>query len=573
MKFYGRNPFYFRNTVETQFFTGVITGLDRYIPSGQPWTKPAEWLSLPSISPNDQQFYGLFSVDSGEFNYATVRANGRYAVNWGDGTSGEYASASRNTKIYDYNQLTGTPLSDGTKQVIVSIYPISGDNLTLLAMQDRDSVMGSKVYNEQWLDVEFSFPFLTNLTFGSTSKVFSSLKNVDIINVSTGLSSLANLFYNCHSLEKFTFPASGLSNNITTMLSAFFNCYSLRYVPSFNVSGVVSAQSLFDGCRSLTEVEPLKFYNLNNASSMFANCNNLRKIPSGYLISGSGNINISSCFNTCSSLENIPNDIFSSQPIYSNVSSLFRACPCLLEYPNQLNFSGVSSLSDSVFNGCGSISKFPSGVDLRTVRNLANFFNSAFGMTGYNNIILNNTGVFDANNLYSSNTSLRDITSGMLDFPNAGNVSNIVSACFSLEYIPWFNAPLATTGTNMFGNCSDLKSINYLNLASMPSYTNIFANCNSLKSINSGIFNPAATYTNTFTNLPSLSWVNISGIGESISFAGCALHTGGLVNIFNNLRTVVGKTITISNNPGLSGVGLTAGQIAIATSKGWSVTT
>jgi hypothetical protein len=43
------------------------------------------------------------------------------------------------------------------------------------------------------------------------------------------------------------------------------------------------------------------------------------------------------------------------------------------------------------------------------------------------------------------------------------------------------------------------------------------------------------------------------------------------VDLFNDLATVVSKTITITGNPGVAD--LTAGDLAIATGKGWTVTT
>ena len=48
------------------------------------------------------------------------------------------------------------------------------------------------------------------------------------------------------------------------------------------------------------------------------------------------------------------------------------------------------------------------------------------------------------------------------------------------------------------------------------------------------------------------------------------LETGSLVTVFNNLPTLVGKTINITGASGAST--LTGGQRAIATGKGWTIT-
>jgi hypothetical protein len=49
-----------------------------------------------------------------------------------------------------------------------------------------------------------------------------------------------------------------------------------------------------------------------------------------------------------------------------------------------------------------------------------------------------------------------------------------------------------------------------------------------------------------------------------------ALSQANIVTIFTNLGTAAGaQTITVSSNPGYAG--LTAGERAIATGKGWTI--
>jgi hypothetical protein len=48
------------------------------------------------------------------------------------------------------------------------------------------------------------------------------------------------------------------------------------------------------------------------------------------------------------------------------------------------------------------------------------------------------------------------------------------------------------------------------------------------------------------------------------------LGTGSLVDVFNDLPTLTGKTINITGASGAAS--LTAGQRAIATGKGWTIT-
>jgi len=100
--------------------------------------------------------------------------------------------------------------------------------------------------------------------------------------------------------------------------------------------------------------------------------------------------------------------------------------------------------------------------------------------------------------------------------------------------------------SNMFASCSSLASVPALNVSSVSSsanFNNMFAGCNSLSRIQAANFN----YT--------------------FSVASCKLGSTELNEIYTNLPTVTGQTITVSNNVGTAGDNPT-----IATAKGWTVT-
>ena len=59
-------------------------------------------------------------------------------------------------------------------------------------------------------------------------------------------------------------------------------------------------------------------------------------------------------------------------------------------------------------------------------------------------------------------------------------------------------------------------------------------------------------------------------MGISFSLEDCNFDQAGLVNVFNDLASAT-ATITVTDNPGTGD--LTAGNLAIATDKGWTVTT
>ena len=59
------------------------------------------------------------------------------------------------------------------------------------------------------------------------------------------------------------------------------------------------------------------------------------------------------------------------------------------------------------------------------------------------------------------------------------------------------------------------------------------------------------------------------GTKYSVSYASCYLSRASLIEIFNNLGTASGQTITITGNPGVAS--LTSEDRLIATAKGWTI--
>ena len=70
--------------------------------------------------------------------------------------------------------------------------------------------------------------------------------------------------------------------------------------------------------------------------------------------------------------------------------------------------------------------------------------------------------------------------------------------------------------------------------------------------------------------MPFLNLSNIFGLTKSHSYNTNKLSRLALINIFNNLGNATSQTIDVRYNPGTAD--LTPEDIAIATSKGWTVT-
>jgi hypothetical protein len=98
----------------------------------------------------------------------------------------------------------------------------------------------------------------------------------------------------------------------------------------------------------------------------------------------------------------------------------------------------------------------------------------------------------------------------------------------------------------------------------------MFVNCSKLREINFSSCSAVTTTTSVFSNCVALEKLRMPSIGATFSITGCNLQRPALIDLFNDLASVTAKTITITNNPGVAD--LTAADLLIATSKGWTVT-
>jgi hypothetical protein len=97
----------------------------------------------------------------------------------------------------------------------------------------------------------------------------------------------------------------------------------------------------------------------------------------------------------------------------------------------------------------------------------------------------------------------------------------------------------------------------------------MFTNCYSLKKIPAIDFNFVTSAGYFAKDCYSLEVCDVFNIGCSIEFSNTRLSRDELVKIFGNLKTVVGKTITITGSAGAAA--LSAADRAIATDKGWTI--
>lgn len=426
------------------------------------WTRPADWLTLPSVGSSDQKTVGLVAIYDNDSNYIAFTATGNFTVDWGDGTAAQnYTSNTTAQYKYDYASISnGTLTSDGFKQVIITITAQSGQTLQTLDFQKfhSDSVTGSM---QSWLDITIGITSTFQLANYSTNVAyFNQLKQLSINNHGSSLANtmirgsaqniskifinkalqitssgpfqyasaleevyinpactsadLSNLFLYCYKLKRAPFFDTTGATNITSM---FQNCYSLEEVPLYNFASgaLVNATSMFNGCYSLKSVPLFNTASIQAFGSMFAGCYNLKTVPLFNTVSATG---MSSMFNNCYNLTSVP--LFNTANI-TDATTMFANCYNLQSIPN-FNLAKLVT-STSMFTGCVNLKSVPD-IFINNLSSLGSMFNSCTTLTKtppLNNISATTMGTspwggvgileIDRTNL-SSLTASATITSG-----------------------------------------------------------------------------------------------------------------------------------------------------------------
>ena len=516
------------------------------------WTRPADWITLTAPASNEQKFVGLLGISNDNSNYVALLAQGNYTVDWGDGVTENFTSNTKASHQYTYSSISSTVTSDGFKQVLVTVTPQAGQNLTMIDLQQtftRTSLGTSAQI--PWLDIAIAGTNLTTIKLtGSTSPTFimGYLQRVNI--VSSNLTSYASLFAYCLQLKNFTVNSN---STITNTSSMFDTCISLESVPLFVTSSVTSMSTMFYSCYSLKSVPLFNTSSVTNMSNMFEGCYSLNFVP---LFNTSSVTNMSSMFSYCRALESVP--LFNTASV-TNMSGMFSGCASLKSVP-LFNTASVTSMS-SMFFYCLSLKSVP---------------------------LFNTASVTTMSSMFSDCFSLKSVP--LFNTASVTTMSTMFDSCVSLESIPLFNtASVVSTGFQSFAAYTfSLKSLTISNSAH-TSITNLLSSSTSLTSLSGGsVFGLNSSSTRaiktinvncsglvaapgsppfsstSFTNVTSII---LTGLKYAVSIAGMRLNGAALDALYTSLGTAAGaQTLTVTTNHGT-----VDDTPSIATAKGWTV--
>ena len=197
------------------------------------------------------------------------------------------------------------------------------------------------------------------------------------------------------------------TNNITNSEYMFYACYNITEIPfQLNLnSSSLSMNNMFTGCQKLTSIPDITLIPSNyfDMRSTFQSCQHIKTLPYIY---NAYPANINSLFYECLRLRNIPEDYVDTWNFsrlhsynYANSSNLFASCYSLRKVPDSLlqNMwtpydAYYSGWLYSTFEGCSSLDEI-AGLPVPDVTYTSNMFMRTFiGCYRLKNMIFSTSG-------------------------------------------------------------------------------------------------------------------------------------------------------------------------------------
>jgi len=427
------------------------------------WTRPTDWLTMPT--PGAQEVIGLMAVYDDGANYVAIQCTGAYTVDWGDGTTTNYANNTVASYQHTFSSLSaGTLTSEGFRQALVRITPQAGQNLTLVSFGVQNATLG-KGFAPGWLEFDIRTPNCLPTWAGSSNVIrYARLEKITIRQMST--TNPSNLFNNLYSLKSVYIEPTE-TTGCTAFNSMFINCHTLEEVNAFDTSTGTNVSQMFDSCYSLVTAPLLNCSASTNALGMFQNCYSLMNVPA--ITMGT---DASQMFFNCTSLETV--ELINTSNV-TNFTSMFNACRSLTTVPLLVTSSGTNF--SSMFASCNSLVEVPS-FNTVAATNMANMFSSAQSI------------------MYLPTLNTANVTT----------VAQMFNNCYNLRELPAFSLPVCTTFTNWLANNTTLSKSGVINPTRGHSY--------------SGMSLSQANIVTIFNNLGTASGAQTITVSSNPGYAG-----------------------------------------------------
>lgn len=273
--------------------------------------------------------------------------------------------------------------------------------------------------------------------------------------------------------------------------------------------------------------------------------------------------------------------------------------------------NGVYNATDDNLDGYSQVTVETSGVDINDYYNLIKRTSGDFRTYIKQIPMIDTSDYTNMSNMFYSYTSL--ITIPQLDTSSVNNMSYMFYRCLSLTEIPIIDTSNVTNMNNMFYYCTSLTAIPKLNTSNVVNMRNMFNSCKLLTTIaqldTSKVTDMGYMFyssNNLFSILPLLdtssvidvenmfyNCYNLKTLGgfknlgkayettQSANYSRYTLYLAysrnlthdSLMNVINNLYDIASKEIKtqqlVLGSTNLAK--LTVEEVAIGTSKGWSI--
>lgn len=308
------------------------------------WKRPNDWLLLPELSETDERFVCLFAVFPEGLNVVTfsfTTSVGQYEVDWGDGMVQLFNSGVRAEHTYNYATITADVTTDGSKQCIISVVPLTGV-FQQCNFQHLPSGQSSG-FVSNFLDMEISMPNciseFNRMVLGGATVYHTNVKRVRVRNCGNA-THLNGLYLFMTSLELIYLFDTSL---VTNMQQMHMDCWMLQTIPQYDTSNVTSTYSFAQSCYSLKKMPTLDYGNVLFASQMFFACKALSDANIGSMPSL---ILADNIFNQCYSLKKLP-DFDSDSYVDMNSIALATSAPNIPLWDTS-NCSGMANAFNSM---------------------------------------------------------------------------------------------------------------------------------------------------------------------------------------------------------------------------------
>ena len=315
---------------------------------------------------------------------------------------------------------------------------------------------------------------------------------------------MQGIFYNCNSLESFSFHDLYIdtyderTENYINMSYMFYNCNNLKsvYTDIFHYYYYIKdMRGMFYNCSSLTSIDLQRFithdYYYVNLSYMFYNCEELNYT---YFYSNFHVLDMRSMFYNCHSLSSIPIYSF-NRSNYINMSRLFYNCYNLqsIEYFENFYISDTREMFYNcstleyvnfrpylVYNNINMTKMFHNCINIKSIIFYLSYYRYCSSCYNYYYFKPN-----DLHAMFYNCTNLTTLNFWRFDVSNVQDMSYMLYNCKNLINMFSLSVTITKSTRGMFQNCESFTNLNLNNFYStyLETTWDMFKGCSGLKSL------------------------------------------------------------------------------------------